>query len=223
MTYTVSLKLKPETYQQFQGVYQKLNNADREPQAKILGDNFANIACEIIDQAFGHLVDQSASGDKDSQKALKQIKDSIIKYMPWSVSFFGNDRLLPMVNHVHSLMYNKNDQGYISYQVDKVLVDELLGCAEKMREGHSQYVVPGLKAFTKVVDQGVTSLVREPKKMLKFNMVVNKTLDGVIALTTQIGYKRFEKLSTQYDAQTVSKYFNHFLVFLDHDAENKAS
>lgn len=223
MTYTVSLKLKPETYQQFQGVYQKLNNADREPQAKILGDNFANIACEIIDQAFGHLVDQSASGDKDSQKALKQIKDSIIKYMPWSVSFFGNDRLLPMVNHVHSLMYNKNDQGYISYQVDKVLVDELLGCAEKMREGQSQYVVPGLKAFTKVVDQGVTSLVREPKKMLKFNMVVNKTLDGVIALTTQIGYKRFEKLSTQYDAQTVSKYFNHFLVFLDHDAENKAS
>ena len=223
MTYTVSLKLKPETYQQFQGVYQKLNNADREPQAKILGDNFANIACEIIDQAFGHLVDQSASGDKDSQKALKQIKDSIIKYMPWSVSFFGNDRLLPMVNHVHGLMYNKNDQGYISYQVDKVLVDELLGCAEKMREGQSQYVVPGLKAFTKVVDQGVTSLVREPKKMLKFNMVVNKTLDGVIALTTQIGYKRFEKLSTQYDAQTVSKYFNHFLVFLDHDAENKAS
>ena len=74
-----------------------------------------------------------------------------------------------------------------------------------------------------MVDQGVTSLVREPKKMLKFNMVVNKTLDGVIALTTQIGYKRFEKLSTQYDAQTVSKYFNHFLVFLDHDAENKAS
>lgn len=223
MTYTVSLKLKPETYQQFQGVYQKLNNADREPQAKILGDNFATIACEIIDQAFGHLVDQSASGDKDSQKVLKQIKDSIMKYMPWSVSFFGNDRLLPMVNHVHSLMYNKNEQGYISYQVDKVLVNELLGCAEKMREGQSQYVVPGLKAFTKVVDQGVTSLVREPKKMLKFNMVVNKTLDGVIALTTQIGYKRFEKLSTQFDAQTVSKYFNHFLVFLDHDAENKAS
>lgn len=223
MTYTVSLKLKPETYQQFQTIHSKLNHADREAQAKVLGDNFANIACEIIDQAFGQLVDQSASGDKDSQKALKQVKDAIIKYMPWSVSFFGNDRLLPMVNHVNTLMYKQNDQGYISYQVDKVLVNELLGCAEKMREGQSQYVVPGLKAFTKVVDQGVTSLVREPKKMLKFNMVVNKTLDGVIALTTQIGYKRFEKLSTLYDAKTVTHYFDHFLVFLDNDAKNKAS
>lgn len=223
MTYTVSLKLKPETYQQFQTIHSKLNNAEREPQAKLLGDNFATIACEIIDQAFGQLVDQSASGDKDSQKALKQVKNAIIKYMPWSVSFFGNDRLLPMVNHVNTLMYKQNDQGYISYQVDKVLVNELLGCAEKMREGQSQYVVPGLKAFTKVVDQGVTSLVREPKKMLKFNVVVNKTLDGVIALTTQMGYKRFEKLSTLYDAQTITRYFDHFLVFLDNDAKNKAS
>lgn len=221
MTYTVSLKLKPETYQCFKTVHTKLNQGSTEPQAKILGDNFAEIACQVIDQAFGQLVNQSGSTDNDSSKALKQVKDAIIKYMPWSVSFFGNDRLLPMVNHVNSLMYQSNGTDYISYQVDKVLVKELLGCAEKMRDGQSQYVVPGLKAFTKVVDQGVTSLVREPKKMLKFNIVVNKALDGVIALTTQIGYKRFEKLSTLHDAKTITRYFDHFLVFLDNDAKNK--
>lgn len=222
MSYTVELKLKPETYQQFQNIHTKLNNNDREPQSKALGDNISNIACELIDQAFGSLVNQSSSKDGDSEKVLKQVKDAITKYMPWSVSFFGNDRLLPMVNHVNGLMKRKNDQGYITYPVDKVVVEELLGCAEQLKQGNTAYVKPGLKAFTQVVDQGVTSLIREPKKLLKFNMVVNKTLDGVISLTTGIGYKRFDKLSTIYDAQTIGKYFDHFVAFLDKGDNNKA-
>ena len=223
MSYTVELKLKPETYQQFQNIHTKLNNNDREPQSKPLGDNISNIACELIDQAFGSLVNQSSSKDGDSEKVLKQVKDAITKYMPWSVSFFGNDRLLPMVNHVNGLMKRKNDQGYITYPVDKVVVEELLGCAEQLKQGNTAYVKPGLKAFTQVVDQGVTSLIREPKKLLKFNMVVNKTLDGVISLTTGIGYKRFDKLSSIYDAQTIGKYFDHFVAFLDKGDNNKAS
>ena len=223
MSYTVELKLKPETYQQFQNIHTKLNNNDREPQSKPLGDNISNIACELIDQAFGSLVNQSSSKDGDSEKVLKQVKDAITKYMPWSVSFFGNDRLLPMVNHVNGLMKRRNDQGYITYPVDKVVVEELLGCAEQLKQGNTAYVKLGLKAFTQVVDQGVTSLIREPKKLLKFNMVVNKTLDGVISLTTGIGYKRFDKLSSIYDAQTIGKYFDHFVAFLDKGDNNKAS
>ena len=223
MSYTVELKLKTETYQQFKNIHTKLNNNDREPQSKYLGDNISNIACELIDQAFGSLVNQSSSKDGDSEKVLKQVKDAITKYMPWSVSFFGNDRLLPMVNHVNGLMKRKGEQGYITYPVDKVVVEELLGCAEQLKQGNTAYVKPGLKAFTQVVDQGVTSLIREPKKLLKFNMVVNKTLDGVISLTTGIGYKRFDKLSTIYDAQTIGKYFDHFVAFLDKGDNNKAS
>ena len=223
MSYTVELKLKTETYQQFKNIHTKLNNNDREPQSKYLGDNISNIACELIDQAFGSLVNQSSSKDGDSEKVLKQVKDAITKYMPWSVSFFGNDRLLPMVNHVNGLMKRKNDQGYITYTVNKVVVEELLGCAEQLKQGNTAYVKLGLKAFTQVVDQGVTSLIREPKKLLKFNMVVNKTLDGVISLTTQLGYKRFDKLSSIYDAQTIGKYFDHFVAFLDKGDNNKAS
>lgn len=219
MTYTVALKLKPETYQQFQNIYQKLNAGNREPQAKLLGDTFAKISCEVIDQAFGQSSD-NASSDKDSQKVLKQVKDAMMKYMPWSVSFFGNDRLLPLVNHIHGLMYHKDSNHFISYQVDKSLVDQLLDDVDKMKDGQNQYVQPALKKFTKIVDQGVTSLIREPKNLLKFNMVVDKTLNGVINLTTQLAYKRFEKLSTMYDAKTLSQYFDHFLVFLDKETNN---
>ena len=33
-----------------------------------------------------------------------------------------------------------------------------------MKSGNNQYVSPALKAFIQVVDQGVTHLVREPKR-----------------------------------------------------------
>lgn len=221
MTYTISLKLKPETYQQFQSIQQKLNADDREAQAKPLGATLATISCEVIDQAFGQ-ISSGGSSDNDSQKVLNQVKDAIMKYMPWSVSFFGNDRLIPLVNYLNqNAIHEKDGQAYISYQVDKVIVNELLGCVEKLKAGQNEYIQPGLKAFIKIVDQGVTSLIREPKKMLKFNMVVDKTLNGVISLTTQLGYKRFEKLSTMYDAQRIGGYFDHFLVFLDKDDNNK--
>ena len=92
-----------------------------------------------------------------------------------------------------------------------------------MGKGNNSYVAPALKVFTQIVDQGVTSLVREPKKMLKFNLVVDKTLNGVINLTTQLGYKRFDKLMRIYDAQMMSQYFDHFLTFLNDQSANKTS
>ena len=137
--------------------------------------------------------------------------------MPWSVSFFGNDRLIPMVNYLKDKAYEENGQNYISYSVDHVLVVELLECVEQLKNGNTHYVSPGLKAFTQMIDQGVTSLVREPKSILKFNVVVDKTLNGVIHLTTQMGYKRLERLGTQYDSQMTHRYFDHFLRFLNHE------
>ena len=223
MNYVISLKLTPETHQRFQQIHQQLNAGETESLAKPLGEVLADISCEIVDQVFGEVARLSQSKDHESEKVVQQILEMVRKYMPWSVSFFGNDRLLPMVNHVNGLMKRKNDQGYITYPVDKVVVEELLGCAEQLKQGNTAYVKLGLKAFTQVVDQGVTSLIREPKKLLKFNMVVNKTLDGVISLTTQLGYKRFDKLSSIYDAQTIGKYFDHFVAFLDKGDNNKAS
>lgn len=52
----------------------------------------------------------------------------------------------------------------MTYPVDKSLVMELMGCVDQMKDGNNEYVPPALKAFTQVVDSGVTHLIREPKK-----------------------------------------------------------
>ena len=223
MSYLISLKLKADTHHRFRQIHQQLNEGKTESLAKPLGEVLADISCEIVDQVFGEISRLSTSGDRESDKVVQQILDTVRKYMPWSVSFFGNDRLIPMVNYLIEMAHEKNDQYYISYQVDHVLVVELLGCVEQVKSGNSQYVSPALKAFTEMVDQGVTYLVREPKKMLKFNLVVDKTLNGVISLTTQMGYKRLEKLGAYYDAQETHRYLDHFLMFLNQEPKNDRS
>lgn len=64
----------------------------------------------------------------------------------------------------------------------------------------------------------MTCLIREPKHLLKFNLVVDKTLNGVIHMTTHLGYKRLEKLGTQIDLDMANDYIEHFLAFLRKEA-----
>lgn len=218
MSYSVSLKIQPETHQRFLDIHQQLNAGDVDSLAKPLGENLADISCEVIDQVFGNLAKMSKSDDHESEKIIQQIMVTTRKYMPWSVSFFANDRLKPMVNYLYDLISEQEGQCFITYPVDQSLVVELLACVEKMKDGNNLYVSPALKAFTEVVDQGVTHLVREPKKILKFNVVVDKTLNGIIHVTTQLGYKRFEKLGQIYDAQSMTGYFSHFLAFLKNES-----
>lgn len=215
MSYSISLKIHPDTHQRFKDLHSRFNAGEQESLAKLLGENLADIACEIIDQIFGRVVQLSSSPDQESEKVIQQILETTRKYMPWSVSFFGNDRLIPMVNYLYKMTHENEDGYFVRYPVERMLITELLGCVEQMKSGNNQYVSPALKAFIQVVDQGVTHLVREPKKMLKFNVVVDKTLNGVIHLTTQLGYKRFDKLGSLYDADTMSYYFEQLLAFLE--------
>lgn len=222
MSHHIYLEIQPETFQRFQDIHQKLNAGAAESLSKALGDNLADIACEIIDQVFGRIARLSSSKDHESEKIVQQIVETTRKYMPWSVSFFGNERLLPMVNYLYDMTQHNDGHYYIYYPVEQTLVTELLGCVEHMKQGNNQYTKPALKAFTQIVDVGVTYLIREPKKMLKFNVVVDKTLNGVINLTTQLGYKRFDKLGQIYDAAAISHYFDHFLAFLDDEIPQQA-
>ncbi|MCO8044618.1 hypothetical protein NI467_04520 [Acinetobacter bohemicus] len=215
MSYNIYLQLQPETHHRFRELHSRLNAGDQISLAKPLGENLADMACEIIEQVFGQVARLSTSQDHESEKVIQQILDTIHKYMPWSVSFFANQRLLPLVNYLYDLTHENEGDYFIHYPVEPHLVTDLLSYAYDMKVGNQHAVSLALKAFIEVVDQGVTHLVRQPKSILKFNVVVDKTLNGVINLTTQLGYKRFDKLGSIYDVHTMSHYFEHFLAFLE--------
>lgn len=204
MSYKVFLKISDSTYTQFASIREKLHAGVRESQSKVLGDVLSDLSCEIIEQVFSVLLkdeqDNSTMTQKqryESEKVLQQILDTFRKYMPWSVSFFGNERLLPLVDYMTSLMKEREQDVYITYPITPQLVQQAQTLTEQIREGNMQSVEKAFQTLIQIVDLGVTSLVREPKKRLKFNLVVDKTLNGVINMTTHLGYKRLEKLGTQ--------------------------
>ncbi|HEN9552021.1 hypothetical protein VXQ00_04560 [Acinetobacter baumannii] len=221
MSYKVFLKISDSTYTQFASIREKLHAGVRESQSKVLGDVLSDLSCEIIEQVFSVLLkdeqDNSTMSEKqryESEKVLQQILDTFRKYMPWSVSFFGNERLLPLVDYMTSLMKEREQDVYITYPITPQLVQQAQTLTEQIREGNMQSVEKAFQTLIQIVDLGVTSLVREPKKRLKFNLVVDKTLNGVINMTTHLGYKRLEKLGTQVDQTTATHYINHFLAFM---------
>ncbi|EKA72462.1 TPA: hypothetical protein OV742_001127 [Acinetobacter baumannii] len=221
MSYKVFLKISDSTYTQFASIREKLHAGVRESQSKVLGDVLSDLSCEIIEQVFSVLLkdeqDNSNMTQKqryESEKVLQQILDTFRKYMPWSVSFFGNERLLPLVDYMTSLMKEREQEVYITYPITPQLVQQAQTLTEQIREGNMQSVEKAFQTLIQIVDLGVTSLVREPKKRLKFNLVVDKTLNGVINMTTHLGYKRLEKLGTQVDQTTATHYINHFLAFM---------
>lgn len=221
MSYKVFLKISDSTYTQFASIREKLHAGVRESQSKVLGDVLSDLSCEIIEQVFSVLLkdeqDNSTMTQKqryESEKVLQQILDTFRKYMPWSVSFFGNERLLPLVDYMTSLMKEREQEVYITYPITPQLVQQAQTLTEQIREGNMPSVEKAFQTLIQIVDLGVTSLVREPKKRLKFNLVVDKTLNGVINMTTHLGYKRLEKLGTQVDQTTATHYINHFLAFM---------
>ncbi|EPK9749335.1 hypothetical protein MX768_001256 [Acinetobacter baumannii] len=221
MSYKVFLKISDSTYTQFASIREKLHAGVRESQSKVLGDVLSDLSCEIIEQVFSVLLkdeqDNSTMTEKqryESEKVLQQILDTFRKYMPWSVSFFGNERLLPLVDYMTSLMKEREQEVYITYPITPQLVQQAQTLTEQIREGNMQSVEKAFQTLIQIVDLGVTSLVREPKKRLKFNLVVDKTLNGVINMTTHLGYKRLEKLGMQVDQTTATHYINHFWAFM---------
>ena len=101
----------------------------------------------------------------ESEKVIQQVLETFRKYMPWSVSFFGNERLLPLVDYMTSLMKEQGQQVYITYPVTLQLVQQAETLTQQIRDGNMQSITAAFETLIQIVDLGVTSLVREPKSV----------------------------------------------------------
>ncbi|APR69600.1 hypothetical protein GPS47_07210 [Acinetobacter haemolyticus] len=220
MKTAVYLSIHADTYARFAHIRTQLLQGNKESQANALGNVLSEMACEVIEQVFMVLLQENQQHSKtgESEKVIQQILEAIRKYMPWSVSFFGNDRLIPLVEYLSKTLQIEDDHIYMTYPVESQLAQQVTASAQKLAAGNQQEIQHALKLLTEVIDVGVTHLIREPKKCLKFNFVVDKTLNGVINMTTHLGYKRLEKLGTQLDQQMASTYVDYFLKFMRQQA-----
>lgn len=221
MKTAVYLNIHADTYARFAHIRTQLLQASKESQANALGSVLSEMACEVVEQVFMVLLHENQQHSKtgESEKVIQQILEAVRKYMPWSISFFSNERLVPLVEYLSKTLLIEDDMIYMTYPVEQQLAEQVMTSAQKLAEGDSREIANALKRLTEVIDAGVTHLIREPKKCLKFNFVVDKTLNGVINMTTHLGYKRLEKLATQLDQQVAVTYVDYFLKFMRHPTD----
>lgn len=220
MNTAVFLNIHADTYARFAHIRTQLLQGNKESQASALGSVLSEMACEVVEQVFIVLLQENRqySQTGESEKVIQQILEAIRKYMPWSISFFGNDRLVPLVEYLSKTLQIEDETIYMTYPVKQPLAEQVKASSQKLANGDHNEISNSLKLLTEVIDTGVDHLIREPKKCLKFNFVVDKTLNGVINMTTHLGYKRLEKLSTQIDQQLAATYVDYFLKFMRHSA-----
>ena len=229
MSYKIDLLIKQQTYQELKNITQSLNNGEKKDLAKQLGTAFTEMSCQVLNQVFGTLLDeQRAKKDLDAagQKKLKeaeqifdQIEGALKKYMPWSISFFSNDRLKPVANHILKKFEDSDASEVVMYyKLDRTLGEEAHRNIQKVINGDTSALPATLHNLVKIIDLGISEFIRDPKTSLKFNFVVDKTLNGVINMITSTGYKRLEKAGEEYNpanvekAQHYAQHFNRFLV-----------
>lgn len=226
MSYSILLKINEVTYDKFETIRQQLNDGTSASQSRVLGEVLSEIACDIVEQVFSVLLIQNSQPTAisqkyktESEKVIQQIIGAVRRYMPWSIALFGNDRLCPFVNYFSNMIKYHDQQVYVSYPIDRNLVQQAHALVAQIKNNEINDMADVFHTLIQIVDLGVTNLIREPKKCLNFNKVVDKTLNGVIHITTQLSYKRLEKMSNQVDSNTATDCVNHFLAFMHVDRE----
>lgn len=226
MSYSILLKINDVTHGRFETIRQQLNAGTHESQSRILGEVLSEIACEIVEQVFSVLLIQNRQPTQlthkytvESEKVIQQIIGAVRKYMPWSIALFGNERLCPFANYFSNMIKYHDEQVYVSYPIDRQLVQQAHTLIMQLKNNEISDMVDVFQTLIQIVDLGVTSLIREPKKCLNFNTVVDKTLNGVINMTAHLSYKRLEKMGNQVDANAATDCVNHFLAFMHVDTE----
>lgn len=226
MSYSILLKINEVTYDKFETIRQQLNDGTSASQSRVLGEVLSEIACDIVEQVFSVLLIQntqptaiSQKYKTESEKVIQQIIGAVRRYMPWSIALFGNERLCPFVNYFSNMIKYHDQQVYVSYPIDRNLVQQAHALVAQIKNNEINDMADVFHTLIQIVDLGVTNLIREPKKCLNFNKVVDKTLNGVIHITAQLSYKRLEKMSNQVDSNTATDCVNHFLAFMHVDRE----
>jgi hypothetical protein len=226
MSYSILLKINEVTYDKFETIRQQLNDGTSASQSRVLGEVLSEIACDIVEQVFSVLLIQNSQPTAisqkyktESEKVIQQIIGAVRRYMPWSIALFGNERLCPFVNYFSNMIKYHDEQVYVSYPIDRNLVQQAHALVAQIKNNEINDMADVFHTLIQIVDLGVTNLIREPKKCLNFNKVVDKTLNGVIHITAQLSYKRLEKMSNQVDSNTATDCVNHFLAFMHVDRE----
>lgn len=221
--YCIALPLQAETAQRIQRLTAQLASGQRESLSSEAGQVMSAVGCQLIDVVFGDLVQQflqvsAAPAFRESLVAIEDVKAVLHKYLPWAISFFGNERLAPVAKHYDSLIQSRQTDGvaqpFLVFELPDAVAQLALQSLTDLEQRRVKTAADAIEGLIQVIDVSLEVLLKQPKTLLKFNFVVDKTLNGVINMTTAMSYKNLRKLGQQLDPSLFDPLTQHLRQFL---------
>ncbi len=221
--YRIALPLRAETALRISRLTEQLQAGQSESLSTEAGQMMSEVGCQLIDVVFGELVQQflhvsALPAFRESLATIEEVKTILRKYLPWAISFFGHERLAPVAKHYADLIDSRQVDGldlpFLAFDLPDPVAKLAVQSLEDLEQHRVKTAVTAIDSLIQVIDVSLGVLLKQPKALLKFNFVVDKTLNGVINMTTSMSYKNLHKLGQQLDPSLFDALTNHLRQFL---------
>lgn len=200
----VAAPLRPHTPVELARLTEKsrkghLTEADKKNGALLLADTL----CDLLDYCCVDLMQdiQRQHPGRAMENALAtvaEIKEKIHHYLGWIVGFLASERLVPVIAHyntlVHEMTLHGQTQTFVAFPVSAKLASDATRVLAELRSGSAKNADEGMELLIEAVDALLEPAILTPKRLMKFNFVVSKTLHGVISVVMALFKRELRKL-----------------------------
>jgi len=198
----------------------KLTESDKKLGAQLLADAY----CDMLDNCLFDLLrevhrNHPSSELKEALDSADGVKEKIHSCLSWVVGFFSSERLAPVIAHFNELAreldLHEQRQFFIAFNLKSEIASDASRVLDSLSDSTARNAVEGVELLLQVIEDALEPLVHKPKQLMKFNFVVNKTLDGVISLVMTLIRRTLRKLAPQLPRQAfplVALHLGRFLI-----------
>ena len=215
----VCCELNPMIPARTREIHQKLKAGSRESQATAAADTLGLAINTLVDAFLAQLLRELAAAHpehklyKDALTVVEDIQGKVQHYLGWLTRFLSNERMTVVaakyLTMIQPLVATQPQREFLAVSIEPLLAAHARKTIAVLRSGESVDVRAGIEVLISIVDAVLVNFVYEPKRLMRFNLIVDKTLDGAIYMIKGLAFRQLRALGERLPVA-------HLPVFLDH-------
>ena len=215
---TLQARIPVEIEVLYQATRTQVSDADKLSGVELLAEAYI----DLLDICFVRIIDELNRTNPSPElleagRVLDEIKEKTRHYVRWTAGFIANNRIPPVIAHFYNMIYQQGlgrDQPFMAFNLSPALAAEITRVVSALKDGSAKDFTDGIELIIMVIDETMGPLAIEPKNLMKFNFVVNKTLDGIISVVKVLFKRMLRKLAPKLPPAMFPQIAAHLETFL---------
>lgn len=204
-----------------------LQAGSKASQSALAGRLITDASCDLIDAFFNdmvlHMLETTGDdGFREAHEMLEDVKAKLRHALGWLTGFFSNERLAPVVRHYQGLLVHlptaHGDLAHLAFAITPELARDSQAALANLRDDERADIKAGVEVLIRVVEAALVPLMYVPKERMRFNFIVDKTLNGFIAIANALLFRSLRKLAAGMPRELYPLVADHLGQFLHQDA-----